>query len=165
MVRSLHWLTLTVFNSERTAKKKNSSLRFFVSLLLSVRVSIYTQLSVQSLSWNSPRSSRKNDCVHCLSSCTIRSLSFLSGLSLYWNNIFIENSFCAVLSKSQRVKLLGKSKRRPIRTFPSQKPFQWFLRNSRDNIQALHHTVYYIDDWFSYAAVLFIYFLNQPTAP
>ena len=50
-------------------------------------------------------SSRKNDCVHCLSSCTVWSLGFLSGLSLYWNNIFIENSFCVVLSKPQRVKL------------------------------------------------------------
>ena len=39
------FITLTVFNCERTAKK-NSSLRFFVSLLLTVRVSIYTQLSV-----------------------------------------------------------------------------------------------------------------------
>ena len=58
-----------------------------------------------SLPWNSPRNSRKNDCVHCLSSCTIWSLGFLSGLSLYWNNIFIEISFCVVLSKPQRVKI------------------------------------------------------------
>ena len=52
-----------------------------------------------SLPWNSPGRFRKNDCAYCLSSCTFRSLSSLSGLLLYWNNIFIENSFGVVLSK------------------------------------------------------------------
>ena len=54
-----------------------------------------------------PRSSRKNHRAHCLRSCTFRSLSSLSGLSVYWNNIFrkIQTTiFCVVLSKPQPVK-------------------------------------------------------------
>ena len=121
-----------------------------------------------SLPWNSPRSSRKNDCVHCLSSCTVWSLSFLSGLSLYWNNIFIENSFCVVLSKSQRVKLLGKSKRRRHWNLPFSETNQAMvsLKQSQQYSSTTPHTLaLYIHDWHSYAAFLFIYFLNQPTAP
>ena len=39
-----------------------------------------------------PRSSRKNHRFYSLSSFTFWSLSSLSGLLMYWNNIFIENS-------------------------------------------------------------------------
>ena len=92
---------------------KNSSLpwRFlFRSCCLWVFLFIHSfQLS---LPWNSPRNSRKNYCVHRLSSCTFWSLGFLSGLSLCWNNFFMENSICVVLSKPQHVKLLSKSKQR-----------------------------------------------------
>ena len=81
-----------------------------------MHVSIYTQLSVV-INYHEIHHTvlGKNDSDHCLSSCTVWSLGFLSGLSLYRNNIFIENSFCVVLSKSQCVKLLSKSKRwRPL---------------------------------------------------
>ena len=115
----------------RTYSPKNSSWRFFFRFCcLCVFLFIHAVL-------------RKTSWVHCLSSCTVRSLGFLSGLSLYWNNTFIENSFCVVLSKPQRVKLLSKSKRRRHwNLLPSQRPFQWFLWNSRNNIQALHHTLW-----------------------
>ena len=49
--------------------------------------------------------SGKNCRAHYLSSCTFRSLSFLSGLSMYWSNIFIQNSkefFPAFLQLSSR---------------------------------------------------------------
>ena len=117
-----------------------------------------------SLPWNSPRSSRKNDCVHCLSSCTIRSLSFLSGLSLYWNNIFIENSFCVVLSKPQRVKSLSKSKRQRHWNLPfSETISRVSLKQPRQYSSPTPHTLaVYIDEWHSYAAFLFIY-ISKPT--
>ena len=85
---------------------------FFVSLLLTVHVSIHTQLSVVITVKFTSQFSEKRLRSDCLSSCTVWSLGFLSGLSLYCNNIFIENSFCVVLSKPQHVKLLGKSKQR-----------------------------------------------------
>ena len=94
-----------------------------------------------SLPWNSPRNSRKNDCVHCLSSCTFWSLGFLSGLSLYWNNFFVENSFCVVLSKPQRLKLLSKSKQRRHWNLPFSETISMVSLKQSNNIQALHHTL------------------------
>ena len=105
-------------------------------------VSLFIHSFRLSLPWNSPRSSRKNDCVHCLSSCTIWSLGFLSGLSLYWNNIFIENSFCIVLSKPQRVKLLSKSKRRRHWNLPFSGTISMVsLKQSQQYLSTTPHTL------------------------
>ena len=88
------------------------------------------------------RETRKNDCVHCLSSCTFWSLGFLSGLSLYCNNFFIENSFCVVLSKPQRVKLLSKSKQQRHWNLPFSETISMVSLKQSNNIQALHHTLW-----------------------
>ena len=104
--------TLTVFNYERTAIIDFDTFlrnRFRSSCLC---MFLFIHSFRLSLPCNSPCRSRKNDCIHCLSSRTFWSLSCLSKLSPYLNKIFIENSFCVVLSKLQRVKLYSKSKRR-----------------------------------------------------
>ena len=120
------FMTLTIFDCKHTAKNillyglclKSYNIidfdKFLPNRFCSCCRSVFLFIRSLRLSLprNSLRSSRENDCVQCLSSCTFPSLSFLSGLSLYWNNILIENSFCVVLWKPERVKLLRKSKRR-----------------------------------------------------
>ena len=106
-----------------------------------------------SLPWNSPSSSRENG-----TSCTFRSPSSLSMLSLYWNTIFIKSSFHNVLSKPQHVKLLHKRKLETISRVSLKQPWQYSSPTS-DTLAVC------IDEWHFYTAVLFIYFLNQPTAP
>jgi len=73
-----------------------------------------------------PCSSRKNQCVHCLRSSTFWSLSSLSGLSVYWNNIFmkIQTTFffphCTIEASACRI-TLAKTKDKRIGTSPGWK--------------------------------------------
>ena len=113
-----------------------------------------------SLPWNSPRSSRKNDCIHWLSSCTFRSLSSLPWLSLYWNNIFIENSFFVALLKPQHVKLTARANDGAFGTFPSQRPFEGFRQYSSPHTLAVC-----IDEWHFYATFLFHIFSKTTNCP
>ena len=163
VVNSLHWPFSTV-----NLQPKKSSRRFFFPLLLSVRVFIYTQLSYGCHYREIYHAVLgKTSCVHCLSSCTVRSLGFLSGLSLYWNYALIENYFCVVVSKPQRVKLFSKGKRRRHWNLPFSETISMVsLKQSQQYSSTTPHTLaIYIHDWHSYAAFLFIYFLNQATAP
>jgi len=77
-------------------------------ILLSVCVSIFTQLSVVITMKSTTQFSEKlTRSIHYLSSCTFWSLSSLSGLLLYWNNMFIKNSnkfFSALYYQSFSVK-------------------------------------------------------------
>ena len=106
----------------------------------------------------------KTSCVHCLSSCIVLSLGFLSGLSLCWNNTFTENSFYVVLSKSQRVKLLSKRKRRRHWNLPFSETISMVsLKQLQQYSSTTPHTLaLYIQDWHSYAAFPFHLF-SKPT--
>jgi len=71
-----------------------------------------------------PRSSRKTHRVQCLRSSTFRSLSSLSGLSVYWNNIFIiPTTFfppCTIEASACKI-TQAKTKDGRIRTSPGWK--------------------------------------------
>jgi len=97
-----------------------------------------------SLSWNSPHSSWINYRIHCLSSWTFLSLSSLSGLSVYWDNIFIKMFLPLCTINASVCKITeAKTKDGAIGTFPTQRPFQGFILNSCDNIPTLHHTLWW----------------------
>ena len=144
---------MTVFHCEHTATQN------IMSFLLSLHVYIFTQPSA---TISLPCSSQKNYHVHCLQQLYISEFELLSGLSVYWNNIFIQNSTqffpCCTMKASATSackNYLGKNKRqRHVRTFPIQRPFEGFLLqvNSRDNVQTLHHILslsmaIYIYEW------------------
>ena len=58
------------------------------------------------------------------------------------NNIFIENSFCVVLSKTQRVKLLSKSKRRRHWNLPFSGTISMVsLKQSQKYLSTTPHTL------------------------
>ena len=95
------FITLTVFNCKHMAQKillyhfclKSYNIIDFDTFFFYIRscclcMFLFIHSLRLSLPWNSPSSSRENS-----SSCTFRSPSSLSRLSLYWNNTFIENYF------------------------------------------------------------------------
>ena len=90
------------------------------------------------------------------------SLISFSGLSEYWNNIFIKNSneHCSTFyyTKPQHVNSLKQKHKmvpQELSTFPAQRAF--------DSNPIQHPLPIYIYKWHSKAALAFIYFLNQPT--
>ena len=123
---------------------KISSLRFVT--FYSLRAFIFTQLSTTmktATQFSEEVSGSLSQQLY------ISEFELLSGSSVYWNSIFLQNSndifFRVVLSKRQCVKTKAKTKDGVVGTFPTQRPlFEGFLLhvNSCNNIQALHHTLW-----------------------
>ena len=124
VVNSLHWPFSTVNAGER-----NSSLWFFVSLLLSVRVSIYSFRLP--LPWNSPRSSWKN--IAFTLSAAVQFGVWASFLCYHYIEITSSSKIISALyyQSLSVYNYSAKANDSAIGTFPSQRPFHWFLSSKQ----------------------------------
>ena len=154
---------MTVFHCEHTATQN------IMSFLLALHVSIFTQ---RSATISPPHSSQKNYHIPCLQQLYISEFELLSGLSVYWNNIFIQSSNelflrCTIKASVTLVckNYSGKNKRQHHRNLPNSETISrvsftwkqpWQYSNPTPRPMAI-----YIYEWRSYTAFLYIYFLKN----
>ena len=162
MVNSFDWTFSTVNLQPK---------RFFFTVFLfrscCLGVFLFIHSFRLSLPWNSPRSSQKER-LHSLSQ-QLYSLEFglpfwvITVLKLHLHRKF----FLRCTIKASACKITQQSKRRRHWNLPFSKTISMVsLKQSQQYSSTTPHSLaFYIHDWHSYAAFLFINFLNQPTVP